>query len=34
MIKTILIEIVRVENEVVILKIVFGLVHRRPHEGF
>ncbi len=27
-------EVIRLENEVVILKIVFGMVHGWPYEGF
>jgi hypothetical protein len=27
-------EVVRLENEIVIFKIVFGMVHGRPYKGF
>jgi hypothetical protein len=27
-------EVVRLENEIVIFLIVFGMVHRSPYEGF
>jgi hypothetical protein len=27
-------EVVRVENDIVIFEIVFGMVHQQPYEGF